>query len=78
MQEYSHLFPTPTFHTQRNTDNLNILDIDECSQDSNKCGSNGDCINTPGSYDCECRNGYKNEGENCTGTKRITFRTLSM
>ncbi|KAM6959295.1 latent-transforming growth factor beta-binding protein 4 [Aplochiton taeniatus] len=38
-------------------------DIDECRQ--NPC-SNGRCDNTPGSYKCVCRLGYKLDGTACT------------
>lgn len=35
-----------------------ILDIDECAV-KNKCLQNTRCINTPGSYRCECADGYQ-------------------
>ncbi|TMS07714.1 Latent-transforming growth factor beta-binding protein 2 [Larimichthys crocea] len=38
-------------------------DIDECQQ--NPC-SNGRCDNTPGSYRCVCRLGYRVSGNTCT------------
>lgn len=39
-------------------------DIDECQR--NPCG-NGRCDNTPGSYRCVCRLGYRLSGDTCTG-----------
>ena len=43
------------------------LDIDECEV-NNTCGENGDCINTNGSYSCDCDPGYKDDGFNyCQG-----------
>ena len=33
-----------------------ILDIDECSDDSSICDHT--CVNEPGSYTCECDDGY--------------------
>lgn len=36
-----------------------VLDFDECSDDNlNDCHSAAICINEPGSYKCECKNGY--------------------
>jgi hypothetical protein len=37
------------------------------------CDSNADCINTVGSYSCQCRNGYTGDGRVCTGN----FRRIS-
>lgn len=33
-------------------------DIDECEEE-NICGGNATCINTPGSYRCDCNSGYR-------------------
>ncbi|XP_073729872.1 fibrillin-2 [Misgurnus anguillicaudatus] len=33
-------------------------DIDECSSLGRVCQRNADCINSPGSYQCECSDGY--------------------
>lgn len=36
-----------------------VVDFDECSSDEyNDCASSARCINEPGSYRCECLNGY--------------------
>ncbi|KAI2800986.1 hypothetical protein BLOT_013513 [Blomia tropicalis] len=36
-----------------------VIDFDECSTDEyNDCASSARCINEPGSYRCECLNGY--------------------
>lgn len=45
------------------------LDINECDEDPNLCKMNGDCLNTPGSFSCLCRDGYKvaNRGRMCVG-----------
>ena len=51
-------------------------DIIEC--DTNNGGCDHNCINTIGSYQCQCREGYetKNNGTNCTGTLFITYYQL--
>lgn len=42
--------------------------MDECQFNMTKCGPNTDCINTNGSFFCECKAGYKGiNGEACTG-----------
>merc|ERR1712106_485916 len=56
-------------------------DIDECSPNrinqlisngqlqvtyqSSSCLANSNCYNTPGSYKCLCKSGYRNEGNIC-------------
>lgn len=35
-------------------------DINEC--DNNPCDANGICTNTPGSFSCACKKGYKGNG----------------
>ena len=44
---------------------VHIPDYDECV--AQLCDSNADCINTVGSYSCQCRNGYTGDGNTCTG-----------
>lgn len=48
-----------------------VLDIDECSEDSDGCEQN--CANTVGSYTCSCNTGYNlaSDGRSCTGGTRI-------
>jgi hypothetical protein len=40
-------------------------DVDECLLDQTECDKNARCINTPGSYSCECLPGYRGDGLNC-------------
>ena len=45
-----------------------MLDIDECTDGTHKSDVNGAvCIDTPGSYNCTCENGFVGDGRNCTG-----------
>ncbi|XP_062857994.1 protein kinase C-binding protein NELL2a [Trichomycterus rosablanca] len=37
-------------------------DIDECSEGFVECDSQATCVNLPGWYHCECRNGYHDNG----------------
>jgi hypothetical protein len=41
-------------------------DINECLQ-GQACDQNADCDNTPGSFDCSCRSGYRGDGLSCAG-----------
>ena len=51
---------------------LSLLDIDECSEAHavklNKCHPNASCINTKGSYNCQCNPTYTGNGFKCKGT----------
>ena len=42
------------------------LDTNECAG-SNACGHNADCVDTDGSYWCQCLPGFQGDGYNCTG-----------
>ena len=41
-------------------------DIDECVEQS-PCNGNAQCANTPGSFTCDCNEGYSGDGMTCTG-----------
>ena len=43
-------------------------DIDECASGTHDCSSVALCLNTAGSYNCSCHDGYDGDGFNCTGT----------
>ena len=53
---------------------LTCPDIDECKTEGghfgNYCGKNTRCVNTPGSYRCDCLEGHSRVNSNeCSGTK---------
>nr|XP_048688302.1 adhesion G protein-coupled receptor E5 isoform X14 [Caretta caretta] len=54
-------------HARENT----CQDIDECRTIPDICGPNATCINTIGSYRCECRAGYVPSNRNTTLCKDI-------
>ena len=47
-----------------------LVDIDECSRGVHHCQHN--CLNTPGSYRCNCRAGFDllQDGGSCKGTRQ--------
>uniref|UniRef100_A0A0N5CC07 BPTI/Kunitz inhibitor domain-containing protein n=1 Tax=Strongyloides papillosus TaxID=174720 RepID=A0A0N5CC07_STREA len=53
-------------------------DIDECSDISNmidvQCPPNSYCVNTIGSYKCECNPGYGGIAGNCTKAKDVCYQ----
>ena len=46
-------------------------DVDECERDVNLCDKNALCTNTDGSYTCSCNDGYRGNGQNCSGNGGI-------
>ena len=41
-------------------------DINECHEGLDMCHLNSTCVNTIGSYNCYCLNGFTGDGFNCT------------
>ena len=39
-----------------------VVDVDECAMGTYSCHPNASCTNTIGSYDCECRPGFIEDG----------------
>lgn len=48
-----------------------ISDMNECVTSRVNCGSGGWCINTDGSYHCQCRSGWQVDGEKCIGKQHV-------
>ena len=44
-----------------------IIDINECAG-RNACDDNADCVDSDGSYWCQCLPGFQGDGYNCTGS----------
>ncbi|XP_076799980.1 uncharacterized protein LOC143445052 isoform X4 [Clavelina lepadiformis] len=45
--------------------NDDIPDVNECEQQTDNCGENSICVNTEGSFYCECKEGYIGDGVDC-------------
>ena len=53
-----------------------FADADECNTpDANNCSSKADCVNKPGSFECNCRPGYTGDGVNCNGKVLLSTRS---
>ena len=44
-----------------------VADIDECNKNLDKCTALQLCINTPGSFTCVCKKGYRMTSGKCEG-----------
>lgn len=42
-------------------------DINECTSGANTCDENAECINTVGSFVCQCLTGFSGDGTTCGG-----------
>ena len=52
----------PGFELQKGT----CQDIDECATGPGVCDSNATCLNQPGTFVCQCREGFVGDGRACT------------
>ena len=43
------------------------LDINECEENQDNCNGKAKCINTDGSFQCKCLDGYTGDGITCSG-----------
>ena len=46
---------------------IKCVDIDECKLKLSNCAENAECINTEGSYECQCKTGFQGNGIICIG-----------
>lgn len=56
-----------------------LIDLNECyTSDANNCSVNADCVNKPGTFECNCKPGYTGDGVVCNGkgfTKKWSHRS---
>lgn len=56
---------------------MKMEDIDECKSDKPVCDVNANCINTYGSYNCSCKEGYTWDGRSCLADACFHYKNLS-
>ena len=52
-----------------------MSDIDECLLDPELC-PNGQCVNYPGGYRCECDMGFSLKQQTCVGKENVALNIL--
>ena len=66
--QWSWIIALPFSMTATLDNALPMADFDECKHHSTyDCDVNADCKNTIGSYECQCRDGYRGNGMICNG-----------
>ena len=51
-----------------------LADIPECSSGISGCHENADCMEIPGSFECQCKQGFSGNGFQCEGnTPHLVF-----
>ena len=40
-------------------------DVNECTGSSHDCDENAECVDSEGSYNCVCKDGYVGDGSDC-------------
>uniref|UniRef100_A0A6I8SDX4 Nidogen-1 n=1 Tax=Xenopus tropicalis TaxID=8364 RepID=A0A6I8SDX4_XENTR len=60
-------------------DGRTCYDIDECQEQQDICGDNAICNNQPGTFRCECNDGYQflEDGRTCAAVDRPTNHCLT-
>ena len=57
---------------------VEFSDIDECALETHSCAAaGGACVNTAGSYDCDCVSGYSGDGSVCESDKRVSLLAVA-
>lgn len=54
------------------------VDVDECDRQMSHCDSNANCVNTIGSHECYCAEGYEGNGLNCTGKNKDSYWAIDI
>ena len=75
MRMYIHTYPHLLLLTFRGHYFVHCTDVNECTTDKHNCFSVGYCINTAGSFICNCPKGYskQSDGYTCTGSTFFSF-----
>ena len=44
-----------------------FVDINECASQEALCNLNANCVNTAGAFECTCKEGFVEDGNDCKG-----------
>ncbi len=55
------------FTGARSKNTSTLSDVNECATGAHNCPLTADCVNSPGSFSCRCREGFTGPGTTCTG-----------
>merc|ERR1712157_84520 len=58
-------------------DKASCYDVDECAQNNGNCPTNSKCVNSEGSYKCECDTGYQEIAGQCFDIDECEISTTS-
>ena len=64
-------------HSVKDGGGPGCTDDDECLLGTDLCSIYATCVNTPGSYSCQCADGYRGNGRQCTGTSYMYMHVLT-
>lgn len=56
--------------------NVSLSDVDECLANTHKCSRHAECVNTEGSYRCQCKPGFRGSGFDCSGESEKLTKNL--
>lgn len=48
-----------------------LIDVDECEINAHNCAIHANCVNTPGSFQCSCKEGWVGNGVTCVGKYHV-------
>jgi len=57
---------------------LSAADVNECRMYPDYCAPEAICVNTVGSYYCQCGVGYVGDGERCTGIAYTVIISIAL
>ena len=60
------------FYNSDAGDGIICININECESSNHKCSEHAQCIDTDGSYECNCLPGFIGDGVNCDDVNECT------
>ena len=54
-----------------------LPDVNECLTGDHDCHARADCINTEGSFQCVCQDGYAGDGKTCVRLGKFDVTTFT-